>query len=409
MKPLSKVEADVLALSAQLPEIDESRFYPIYGDLYDVASDDIGYNCYAMNCKRMVYLNQCYVLVFQSFNGYQVVRRFLCETRIRIPMGYMGERTCEIAQLWITPEGELVQLCKPKARTRLVCGWRHDYWATGAEMRASLKADLEMFSNLDEVTMDGNETIFIDSLSSTLVDNISKIPFEDRILAALEKSIEWLKCMPIRFSDKVYDLLAKSDLRLSGLYPSLRIAHRHKYDLDGNIDKWIHLVCTMMQVKGADMHQPKYICPTDIDATIEFFEKKLRKQKQKEKEEMLKKMAKENQAANERYKQKMQQYICIAFDTETLHFHVLKDVCEFFEEASAMHHCVYANRYFEKYSSLILSCTDKRTGKRVSTIEFDLRTMRVIQNYAACNKVPSNDEEIRKAVGDNLNLMRLAA
>lgn len=409
MKPLTRAEADVLALSAHLPEVDDRRFYDVLSDLWVSSADDIGYNCYDMNCRGMTYLNQCYVLVFQSVKGFQVIRRYICETRTRIPSYGYAQRYSEVSQLWITPRGEKVELRKPRTWARRVAGWRHDYWATGGRMRAILgDIDIESYIYRDEPSQGESETIFVDSIAKNAIKVLASMEFNQTIMEKIDDKISEY-AGDIDSDWGISKKAAAKGLHLTYIYPSITIARRHGYPLAENIDRWLDLMAIMQKVDGADMQNPVYICPTHIEDCIKYFTRKYEKQEAKKEAERQAELARQQEKDDMAYKEKMQKYLCIAFDTDTLKFHVLQDVNEFFEEAKAMHHCVYKRKYYQKYSSLILSCTDKRTGRRVSTIEIDLKTMKVLQNYAACDKIPAKDKEIRQAIEDNINLIRNAS
>ena len=68
-----------------------------------------------------------------------------------------------------------------------------------------------------------------------------------------------------------------------------------------------------------------------------------------------------------------------------------------------MHHCVYAMGYYDynkKPNCLILSAKDSE-GKRLATIEYNMKDLTIVQCRAACNQVPERDEEIRGLINSN--------
>ena len=96
------------------------------------------------------------------------------------------------------------------------------------------------------------------------------------------------------------------------------------------------------------------------------------------------------------------------FDVEitdgTISCHVLRSVADFFEEGTAMHHCVYANKYYAKQNSLILSA--RINDKRIETVEVDLQQMKVVQCYGACDKFTIYHDRIVSLVNDNMNMIK---
>ncbi len=72
-----------------------------------------------------------------------------------------------------------------------------------------------------------------------------------------------------------------------------------------------------------------------------------------------------------------------------------------------MHHCVFENEYYKEENSLIFSVRDKK-GNRVSTIEFDLDDMKIVQNRGINNSVRDEKRNIDKLVKSNIKLIAKA-
>jgi len=89
--------------------------------------------------------------------------------------------------------------------------------------------------------------------------------------------------------------------------------------------------------------------------------------------------------------------LTLSLTSENLSIRPLQSVDEFAEEGNAMHHCVFANAYYESNSSLILSAKDAK-GDRLATIEYDVKRGSIMQCRAACNQVPKRDAEIRQLI-----------
>lgn len=83
---------------------------------------------------------------------------------------------------------------------------------------------------------------------------------------------------------------------------------------------------------------------------------------------------------------------------------VLQSVDEFYEEGKAMHHCVYANAYYNNENSLILSA--RIDERRIETVEVDLRTLKVVQSRGVCNSNTEYHDRIIKLVEDNAEQIR---
>ena len=82
--------------------------------------------------------------------------------------------------------------------------------------------------------------------------------------------------------------------------------------------------------------------------------------------------------------------------------HVLESVDEFKEEGDKMHHCVFDCEYFNRKDCLILSARNKKTGKRIETIELSLSTFEIIQQRAKCNGESPYKAEIKDLIINNI-------
>ena len=70
-----------------------------------------------------------------------------------------------------------------------------------------------------------------------------------------------------------------------------------------------------------------------------------------------------------------------------------------------MHHCVYKNLFYIRQEFLILSAKDT-AGKRLETIEVNLKTLDIVQSRSFCNGVSEYHDQIVKLVKKNMNLIR---
>ena len=84
---------------------------------------------------------------------------------------------------------------------------------------------------------------------------------------------------------------------------------------------------------------------------------------------------------------------------------VISSVAEIAEEGAVMHHCVYDNGYYKRPDSLILSAKDTE-GKRIETVELNLKTLKVEQSRAVCNGVSPYHNRIIGLVEKNINLIK---
>lgn len=87
-----------------------------------------------------------------------------------------------------------------------------------------------------------------------------------------------------------------------------------------------------------------------------------------------------------------------------IHIKVLDSVEAIRQEEEAMHHCVFANEYYLKPDSLILSATI--TGRRIETVEISLKQWQVVQSRGVCNRDTEYHDRIVRLVNRNIHLIR---
>ena len=182
------------------------------------------------------------------------------------------------------------------------------------------------------------------------------------------------------------------------LWQSYKIAVRNGYEI-ADISLWSDYVDTLRRL-GKDIHNPKYLCPTDLKAEHDRRHEELLRVREREEIEQKQKKAMEDE---KRFKELKSNFFGICFTDGTIQVHVLESVQEHLEEGVSMHHCVFSNAYYLKGDSLILSATIE--GKRIETIEVSLRTLEVVQSRGVCNKNTEYHEQIVNLVNANRGLI----
>ena len=182
------------------------------------------------------------------------------------------------------------------------------------------------------------------------------------------------------------------------LWQSYKIAVRNGYEI-ADISLWSDYVDTLRRL-GKDIHNPKYLCPTDLKGEHDRRHEELLKLREREEIEQKQQKAIEDE---KRFKELKSKFFGICFTDGTIQVHVLESVQEHLEEGVSMHHCVFSNAYYLKEDSLILSATIE--GKRIETIEVSLRTLEVVQSRGVCNKNTEYHEQIVNLVNANRGLI----
>ena len=182
------------------------------------------------------------------------------------------------------------------------------------------------------------------------------------------------------------------------LWQSYKIAVRNGYEI-ADISLWSDYVDTLRRL-GKDIHNPKYLCPTDLKGEHDRRHEELLKLREREEIEQKQQKAIEDE---KRFKELKSKFFGICFTDGIIQVHVLESVQEHLEEGVSMHHCVFSNAYYLKEDSLILSATIE--GKRIETIEVSLRTLEVVQSRGICNKNTEYHEQIVNLVNANRGLI----
>ena len=182
------------------------------------------------------------------------------------------------------------------------------------------------------------------------------------------------------------------------LWQSYKIAVRNGYEI-ADISLWSDYVDTLRRL-GKDIHNPKYLCPTNLKGEHDRKHEELLRQREREEIRQKQQKAMEDE---KRFKELKSKFFGICFTDGTIQVHVLESVQEHLEEGVSMHHCVFSNAYYLKEDSLILSATIE--GKRIETIEVSLRTLEVVQSRGVCNKNTEYHEQIVNLVNANRGLI----
>lgn len=218
---------------------------------------------------------------------------------------------------------------------------------------------------------------------------------------------------------EIRDIPENARKHITDMYPSIRIALRHKYDI--NAVGWQNYIDYLLMLKKLkkDLRSPHWICPQDWhemhDRVLHMMQRQREKEQQRQRElyqlaEARRQARQEAEAIKRKQEDEKIQaayptlkgfFFGIHIQDKDLSIEPLKSVEEFAEEGVAMHHCVYSMGYYKKPLSLILSARNDQ-GERLETIEVSLSDFKVNQCYGKHNKPTERHEEILNAVNDNM-------
>lgn len=190
---------------------------------------------------------------------------------------------------------------------------------------------------------------------------------------------------------------------------AMNICNRNGYIIkDGSMyDDYLHL----LDYFHLDTHNAHYVCPKNLKKEHDKLVEKKRKieakiraeQKRKERIERMFRMKQDILS----FIKRIQPFLGMEIKDKGIVIRPLESVTQFYLEGKAMHHCVYQNEYYRRKDCLIL--TAQKNGKRLETIEVNLKTFKIIQSRAVCNKTSDYHDKIIELVNRNMGLIRRSA
>ena len=187
---------------------------------------------------------------------------------------------------------------------------------------------------------------------------------------------------------------------------TVNICNRNGYIIkDGSMyDDYLRL----LDYFQLDTHNAHYVCPKNLKAAHdELVSRKQRIEARERAEEDRKRRVERMvriKADIALFIKRIQPFLNLEIKEDDIVIRPLQSVSQFYQEGKAMHHCVYANEYYKKKDCLILSA--RVAGKRKETIEVNLKTFKVVQSRAVCNKNSEYHDKIIELMNKNMNLLR---
>lgn len=184
---------------------------------------------------------------------------------------------------------------------------------------------------------------------------------------------------------------------IENYWASIRICIRNHYKVT-KASEWCDYIDTLKYL-GKDVHNAKYVCPTDI---IKAHNKAMRKALNIAEMEEINGNTPEFLAKEMRYEMAKGMFFGLIFTDGEITVRVIESVKDMVLEGKAMHHCV--GRYYDKAKSLILSATIN--SARVETVEVNLDTLKVVQSRGVNNQNTPQHDRIVDLVNSNARLIK---
>ena len=191
---------------------------------------------------------------------------------------------------------------------------------------------------------------------------------------------------------------------IDSFWSSIKICMRNNYYIS-DANSWCDYI-GFLRFFGKDLHNARYVCPTDLNAEHDRYMRKKRAHQERERREEKRQQALEKEAE---FHEMKSNFFGIEITNGTIQIRVLESVEEIMQEGDTMRHCVFASGYHMRPHSLILSaCVN---GVPMETVEFSLSKMKVVQCRGLHNKSTEYHDQIVELVNKNKRLIqsRMAA
>lgn len=347
------------------------------------------------SCRKLKYSPQPqYFTIITTIQGFQVLRHYVISKSCRV--GQPAElKINEAVQNWISPKGIEVIM----SRSSSYCYGAYDHWCWSSDMEirsdcgikgkyhiwASYIKTLRLLPKLKYAGIDDNYHGIIPDI---LFKMLLRYPFVETLIKQGEKEL--------------LEYMEDNITQVGKYWPAIKIAKRHGFNVSKRIDLRMYFdYLEMSDAIGRDLRSPKYLCPANLKkAHDEVMKIKMKLDAKIAAEKKLKQALKDEKL----YQKLKGKFLDIAFGDDLIQICVLPSVMDFLKEGMEMHHCVFANKYYRKEDSLVMSA---RIGdKRIETIEINLRTLDIVQSRGVCNNVTEYHDRIIGLVKKNIGLIR---
>lgn len=428
MKPRNSYERQIVALSAKLPNLTDAQIRwgtrHCFNDKIYRTGKEIGWcshcgkdvkidtDAEVMKCphcgkslkveiaKKRVFRGKSYLTILTTVKGFQVCRHFSIEKYMKRG-GTAEYEVFECVQNWINEKGKETVI----ARKTIPFTMYYDVWDRNSEMSIKNGNYPLYYHTQNRYDIDGWIYPRMRVLPKLMRNGFDK--------SKLDECLAVNKLMVMLLTDREAEMLMKQGQLALLEYKwrrgigefglpieAIKVASRHGYIVK-DASMWLDHI-DLLNIFGKDIHNPHYVCPENLEAEHSALTARKARLDAREK------MKKDMEAAamwEEQYRKDKSPYLGICFGNEHVVITVIQSVREMAEEGSVMHHCVYANGYYKKTDSLILTAKDIN-GNRVETIEISLKTFEVIQSRGKMNQNTEFHDEIVNLVRSNIGLFK---
>lgn len=411
MKPKTKEQKKIAQWSKELPKLTDkqkewmkSKFRKLYTKHYkkficlecgkrDTSYTPILANDYCPFCGNDVEYTESAITVTSTMfiihkhKDYQVVRLFYVY-KFHAKKHKPSYEFREAIQHWISPKGK-INTMSLYSKSK----WYSDLWANG-EIEFRNKSS----QSYARLYLTADHWYPYQQITNVLKQRGYKKDLRPKLPHLLFSAILSNSKIETLIKAEQYDLvwaLYDGKARLAKYWPSIKIAIRNDYYI-AEPSIWMDYL-DLLESFNKDLRNAHYVCPKDLHKE---HNRLLGKKNKIEANRTIQDKFEDIVKANKIYQKKKKKYLDIKIEIENnIVIRPLKNVEEFVTEATMMHHCVFANSYYEK-DTLIL--TARRDDIPLQTIEFDPLTKQIVQIYGNNNHKDEYTPIVEKAIKDNL-------
>ena len=421
MKPRTKLQKEVAALSAKLPPLTESQQRWVKRNAIPAVAYWSKKNTWCSACGGTFHgtsHTHCpccgakfketkhsphtvkakgtyYTTILTTCKGFQVARHYLAKRVTRKSRGAEWSID-EVVQIWLNEQGEETIVARNVVQSCIY----NDLWNFNMPMSIKDRKHCYNWYRTDRYD--------ISSYSNRVcrvLPVIRRNGFNGRFHGI--GAVDLFKLLLTNWKAEIlaktrqYALLRHMELGKSiEHFHAVLVCNRHGY-IVRVASMWCDYV-DLLHHFHKDTHSPHYVCPGNLQAAHDRM--MLRKQREDERinAEKRKKEAVKHEAD---YAKRCGMFIGIEFSNGRISCHVLQSVAEFVAEGEVMHHCVFVNSYYKKEDTIILSARNK-DGLRLETVEYNLKSKKVVQSRGRFNKTTQYHNEIVALCNKELRKMK---
>ena len=369
--------------------------------------------------RHTVYKDFYYAQFFHIYEGWQVIRYTLVRWECR--KGKKPEITLQdVIQKWCQPGRPMITLgCALGMMTcyraipyslwdcTLTIKPNHGYWYS-EWMKHKTYPRMSLLPVYVKHIGKSPDWENLDLYAPTLIGDIFGCPY----LEKLWKEDQWDELMEMRhYTDE-----------LNKYWPSVKVALRHGF----KPEHWISYFDYLKALKFLryDMLSPRYVAPPDWneihDLVMRQYKNKTEAMARKRaeaiairnalaEEERLRLQEEEARKSAKSFARRIAKFEGLEIKDADIVISPLMSIEAFRDEGDAMHHCVFALGYYKKKDSLILSARTRREGKRLETIEVDIKDFKILQSMGIYNTPTDKHDEILGLVNGAMSRIRAMA